>query len=56
MYKEAVADYKNTIGFVNPSYVIQKFLDVQRLENLTEYLEDLSRKSRKKHKTFFRGQ
>jgi hypothetical protein len=47
MYKEAVEKYKNTIGYLNPSYVIQKFLDVQRLENLTDYLETLSRQSRK---------
>ena len=46
MYKEAVEKYINTIGFLNPSYVIQKFLDVQRLENLTTYLESLSKKSR----------
>jgi len=47
MYKEAVDKYKNTIGFLNPSYVIQKFLDVQRLDNLTDYLETLSKQSRK---------
>ena len=46
MYKEAVEKYKNTIGYLNPSYVIQKFLDVQRLENLTDYLETLSKQSR----------
>jgi hypothetical protein len=46
MYKEAVDKYKSTIGYLNPSYVIQKFLDVQRLDNLTDYLEELSRKSR----------
>ena len=46
MYKEAVEKYKNTIGHLNPSYVIQKFLDVQRLDNLTDYLEELSKQSR----------
>ena len=46
MYKEAVEKYKATIGYLNPSYVIQKFLDVQRLENLTDYLEELSKQSR----------
>lgn len=46
MYKEAVEKYKLTIGHLNPSYVIQKFLDVQRLDNLTDYLESLSKESR----------
>jgi len=46
MYKEAIKKYIDTIGFTNPSYVIQRFLDVQQLENLTTYLEALSRKSR----------
>jgi len=47
MYKEAVEKYIDTIGYLNPSYVIQKFLDVQRLESLTAYLEALSNKSSK---------
>ncbi len=46
MHKEAVEKYINTIGYTNPSYVIQKFLDVQRLEDLTAYLESLSQQSR----------
>lgn len=33
--------YEKTIGLVEPSYVIKKFLDAQRLPNLTEYLESL---------------
>lgn len=45
MYKEAVEKYIDTIGFLNPSYVIQKFLDVQRLESLTTYLKALRDKS-----------
>ena len=49
MHKEAVDKYKKTIGHLNPSYVIQKFLDVQRLEFLTDYLESLSAQSSKKY-------
>lgn len=33
--------YVGTIGCVEPSYVIQRFLDVQRIHNLTDYLEQL---------------
>lgn len=33
--------YCNTIGFTEPSYVIRKFLDAQRIHNLTAYLEKL---------------
>lgn len=35
------ARYEKTIGLVEPSYIIKKFLDAQRLPNLTEYLESL---------------
>lgn len=37
----AVDQYINTIGFTEPSYVIRKFLDAQRIGNLTAYLEKL---------------
>lgn len=33
--------YVHTIGFVEPSYVIRKFLDAQRMPQLAEYLEAL---------------
>ena len=36
-----MAQYRETIGQLEPSYVIRKFLDAQRIHNLTEYLEDL---------------
>ncbi|KAF9589980.1 hypothetical protein IFM89_029717 [Coptis chinensis] len=43
-YDEAMAQYIRTIGHLEPSYVIQKFLDAQRIYNLTNYLEKLHEK------------
>ncbi|GAV78365.1 Clathrin domain-containing protein/VPS11_C domain-containing protein [Cephalotus follicularis] len=43
-YDEAMAQYIQTIGHLEPSYVIQKFLDAQRIYNLTSYLENLHEK------------
>ncbi|KAF3443276.1 hypothetical protein FNV43_RR12958 [Rhamnella rubrinervis] len=43
-YDEAMAQYIHTIGHLEPSYVIQKFLDAQRIYNLTKYLENLHEK------------
>lgn len=43
-YDEAMAQYIRTIGQLEPSYVIQKFLDAQRIYNLTHYLEKLHEK------------
>ncbi|KAJ7964711.1 vacuolar protein sorting 11 [Quillaja saponaria] len=43
-YDEAMAQYIHTIGHLEPSYVIQKFLDAQRIYNLTNYLEKLHEK------------
>ncbi|PKA52706.1 hypothetical protein AXF42_Ash001687 [Apostasia shenzhenica] len=40
-YDEAMSQYIQTIGHLEPSYVIQKFLDAQRIYNLTNYLEQL---------------
>lgn len=40
-YNEAMSQYIQTIGHLEPSYVIQKFLDAQRIYNLTNYLEQL---------------
>ncbi|XP_020589182.1 vacuolar protein-sorting-associated protein 11 homolog [Phalaenopsis equestris] len=40
-YDEAMAQYIQTIGHLEPSYVIQKFLDAQQIYNLTNYLEQL---------------
>lgn len=40
-YDAAVQQYLATISFLEPSYVIRKFLDAQRINNLTLYLEAL---------------
>ncbi|TFK22979.1 vacuolar membrane protein [Coprinopsis marcescibilis] len=40
-YDAAMAQYMKTIGFVQPSYVIRKFLDSQRIHNLVTYLQEL---------------
>ena len=37
----AIDQYIKTIGFLEPSYVIQKFLDAQKIHNLTAYLQAL---------------
>ncbi|KAL1805594.1 hypothetical protein ACET3Z_028662 [Daucus carota] len=43
-FDEAMSQYTHTIGHLEPSYVIQKFLDAQRIYNLTKYLEKLHEK------------
>nr|XP_043629208.1 vacuolar protein-sorting-associated protein 11 homolog [Erigeron canadensis] len=43
-FDEAMVQYIHTIGHLEPSYVIQKFLDAQRIYNLTNYLENLHEK------------
>ena len=40
-YDEAMSQYIHTIGYLEPPYVIQKFLDAKRIYNLTNYLEKL---------------
>jgi vacuolar protein sorting-associated protein 11 len=42
-YDGAMTQYSKTIGRLEPSYVIRRFLDAQRIHNLTSYL--LSRSS-----------
>ncbi|GMK53786.1 hypothetical protein CspeluHIS016_0103720 [Cutaneotrichosporon spelunceum] len=37
----AMSQFTKTLGFVQPSYVIRKFLDAQRMNNLTMYLQEL---------------
>ena len=39
----AIDQYIKTIGTLEPSYVIQKFLDAQKIHNLTAYLQALHR-------------
>ncbi|KAM5536515.1 hypothetical protein V8D89_009792 [Ganoderma adspersum] len=40
-YDGAMAQYIQTIRYVQPSYVIRKFLDAQRIHNLVTYLQEL---------------
>jgi len=40
----AIEQYVKTIGTLEPSYVIQRFLDAQKIHNLTAYLQALHRK------------
>ena len=42
---KAIEEYKQTIGFIEPSYVIKKFLDAQRMPQLATYLEALHMRS-----------
>lgn len=44
-YDAAMNQYLRTIGRLEPSYVIRKFLDAQRIKNLTTYLEALHEKN-----------
>lgn len=46
MYKDAIARYIDTIGYLNPSYVIQKFLDAKQIDYLIDYLETLTQRAR----------
>ncbi|ORE02913.1 hypothetical protein BCV72DRAFT_40818 [Rhizopus microsporus var. microsporus] len=43
-YDGAMEQYIRTIGQLEPSYVIRKFLDAQRIYNLTNYLQELHSK------------
>ncbi|KAF5367569.1 hypothetical protein D9758_003794 [Tetrapyrgos nigripes] len=40
-YDGAMNQYLKTMGWVQPSYVIRKFLDAQRIHNLVTYLQEL---------------
>ncbi|KAI9017630.1 hypothetical protein BC832DRAFT_40189 [Gaertneriomyces semiglobifer] len=40
-FDAAMTQYLRTIGHLEPSYVIRKFLDAQRIHNLTSYLQAL---------------
>ncbi|KAG8961673.1 hypothetical protein FRC03_005081 [Tulasnella sp. 419] len=37
----AMTQYIKTLGYLQPSYVIRKFLDAKRITNLTTYLQEL---------------
>ncbi|RNA18522.1 vacuolar sorting-associated 11 -like protein [Brachionus plicatilis] len=40
-FDKAMSQYIKTIPFLEPSYIIRRFLDSQRIVNLTEYLQEL---------------
>ena len=40
-YQNAIKQYIQTIGYLEPSYVIRKFLDAAQIEYLISYLEEL---------------
>ncbi|GAM20486.1 hypothetical protein SAMD00019534_036610 [Acytostelium subglobosum LB1] len=44
-FDNAISQYLCTIGKLEPSYVIRKFLDAQRIHNLTSYLQALHEKN-----------
>ncbi|KAL0589512.1 hypothetical protein ABG067_002416 [Albugo candida] len=44
-YDGSLRQYTRTIGHLEPSYVIRRFLDAQRIHNLTNYLEALHEKA-----------
>ncbi|KAI8391064.1 uncharacterized protein BYT42DRAFT_591772 [Radiomyces spectabilis] len=43
-YDGAMEQYIRTIGQLEPSYIIRKYLDAQRIYNLTNYLQELHAK------------
>lgn len=50
-YSAAIKQYILTLGYVEPSYVIRKFLDVSQIDYLIEYLQKLHEKklAKKEH-------
>ena len=42
----AIEQYSSTIGFLEPSYVIQRFLEASKIHNLTDYLQALHKVGR----------
>ena len=45
-FAKSIEQYKLTITYLEPSYVIQKFLDGSKLEYLISYLEELHKNSK----------
>jgi hypothetical protein len=43
-FEGSISQFVKTIGITQPSYVIRKFLDAQRITNLTIYLQELHEK------------
>lgn len=51
-YANAIKEYMKTVGYVEPSYVIMRFLDVSQIDYLIAYLEHLhAQKLGDKHHT-----
>ncbi|KAJ9101766.1 hypothetical protein QFC21_003105 [Naganishia friedmannii] len=40
-FEGSIGQFVKTIGYLQPSYVIRKFLDAQRIQNLITYLQEL---------------
>ncbi|KAJ1965827.1 Vacuolar protein sorting-associated protein 11 [Dipsacomyces acuminosporus] len=40
-FDSAMSQYIQTIGYIEPSYIIRRYLDAQRLGNLASYLQEL---------------
>ncbi|KAJ9113918.1 hypothetical protein QFC19_000113 [Naganishia cerealis] len=40
-FDASIGQFVKTIGYLQPSYVIRKFLDAQRIQNLITYLQEL---------------
>ncbi|RKP10178.1 hypothetical protein THASP1DRAFT_13206, partial [Thamnocephalis sphaerospora] len=40
----AMTQYLKTLGYLEPSYVVRKFLDAQRIRHLTSYLQELHKR------------
>ena len=43
-YANAIKEYMKTAGYVEPSYVIMRFLDVSQIDYLIAYLEHIHEK------------
>ena len=52
-YQEAIEQYIFTIGNLEPSYVIRKFMDTQRTSQLSAYVEELHHRQRAGTRVFF---
>lgn len=52
-YDGAAVQYAATVGILEPSYVIQRFLDAQRVHNLTSYLEAVHEAVRQRYIEIF---
>lgn len=44
-FDSAINQYCQTLGYLEPSYVIRKYLDLQRIHNLTLYLQEIHKRN-----------